>query len=103
MKKGNALIEFSVIPIGADEHLSGSVARCTQKIRASGIKSELHAMGTNLEGDLDQCMDLIRQCLEEVMQDAPRASATIKVDLRADGETDMKKRVQSVEDKVSRL
>lgn len=100
MNKKKTLIEFSITPIGESEHLSDQVARCTRLVRESGIKNELHSMGTVLEGDIEDSLKLVRRCLEEVLRDAPRATATIKIDARADGSAAMEKSVESVERKV---
>lgn len=100
MNDSNALIEFSVTPVGGGEHLSEHIARCTRLVRESGIRNELHAMGTILEGDLDKSLELIRSCIAETLKDAPRASVSIRIDARADGRTDIDERVRSVEDKL---
>lgn len=100
MDQKNALLEFSVLPVGGGEHLSETVARCTRIVRDSNLKNELHAMGTLLEGDLDESLDVVKRCLNEVIKDAPRATASIRIDLRADGKTDIGQRVAAVEAKL---
>ncbi len=94
------LVEFSITPVGSGEHVSDSVARCTRIVRESGIRNELHAMGTILEGELDQSLEVIRRCLEEVLRDSPRATASIRVDARSEGEGSMEASVRSVEEKL---
>lgn len=100
MNKPDALIEFSITPVGGDEHLSGKIARCTRLVRESGIKNELHAMGTILEGDLDKSLELIKSCIAETLSDTPRVSASVRIDARARGQTDIEGRVRSVEEKL---
>jgi len=100
MSLPNALIEFSITPVGHDRHLSEQIARCTRLVRQSGIENELHAMGTILDGDLEKSLDLIRSCIEETLKDSPRVSVTVRIDARADGATDLAGRVKSVEDKL---
>ncbi len=100
MAEQKALIEFSITPIGCGEHVSNEVARCTRLVRESGIKNELHAMGTVLEGDIDESLNLIKRCLQEVLRDAPRATATVRIDARATGSGDLEKSVKSVESKL---
>jgi uncharacterized protein YqgV (UPF0045/DUF77 family) len=39
-------------------------------------------MFTNIEGEWDEVMDLIRRCVLTVAEDAPRVSAVIKIDYR---------------------
>lgn len=100
MDKRNAVVEFSITPVGTGEHLSEAIARCTRIVRESGLDNELHAMGTILEGDLDDCLRIIRQCMEEALVDAPRVSTSLRIDCGA-GRSGMGHRVQSVEDKLS--
>ncbi len=100
MGEQKTLIEFSITPIGSGEHVSDHVARCTRLIRESGIKNELHAMGTILEGDLDEALQVIRRCLHEVLKDSPRATATVKIDARSSGSGSIEKSVKSVEEKI---
>jgi len=80
--------------------VSDQIARCTRLVRDSGIRNELHAMGTILEGDLDKSLELIRSCVTETLKDAPRVSVSVRIDARADGQTDIDQRVRSVEDKL---
>lgn len=100
MEKRNSILEFSVLPVGHGDHLSGAVARCTRIVRESGLNNQLHAMGTILEGDLDQSLEVVKKCLGEVLKEAPRATVSIRIDARADGKTDMDERVKSVEEKL---
>jgi len=100
MNKRNAIVEFSITPVGTAEHLSETIARCTRIVRESVLDNELHAMGTILEGDLDECLNVIRQCMEEALADAPRVSTSIRIDA-GDGRSGITQRVRSVEDKLS--
>lgn len=100
MKKRNAVVEFSITPVGTGEHLSEAVARCTAIVRESGLDNELHAMGTIVEGDLDECLLVIRRCMEQALSDAPRVSTSVRIDC-GEGRSGLAERVRSVEDKVS--
>jgi len=100
MENRNAIVEFSITPVGTDEHLSETIAKCTGIVRESGLDNELHAMGTIVEGDLDECLRVIRQCIDAVLADAPRASTSVRIDC-GKGRSGITSRVQSVEDKLS--
>jgi uncharacterized protein (TIGR00106 family) len=73
---------FSIAPVGAGDSVSETVAECIAIVRASGIPNETNAMFTNLEGDWDEVMDVIKQCLDHVAAVAPRVSLVIKIDHR---------------------
>lgn len=99
MDKRNAIIEFSITPVGTSAHIGAAVAKCTRIVRESGLDNELHAMGTIVEGDLDECLRVIRECMDTVLAEAPRASTSMRIDC-GDGRSGIANRVQSVEDKL---
>ena len=78
---------FSISPLGASDSVSEPVARAVRLVRESGLPNETNAMFTNVEGEWDEVMDLIKACVMEVASAAPRVSVVIKIDHRA-GVTD---------------
>lgn len=76
------LAAFSVTPLGAGESVGEQVAEAVRIVRASGLPSETNAMFTNVEGDWDEVMPLIRACIDKVGERAPRVTVTIKLDWR---------------------
>jgi len=81
------IAEFSIIPIGAGESLSMHVARAFRVIELSGVAYEHHAMGTNLEGEWDEVVGVIKACRDKLLETSSRVSLSIKIDDRA-GVTD---------------
>lgn len=73
---------FSIAPLGTGDSVSEAVAACVAIVRASGLPNETNAMFTNLEGDWDEVMDVIRQCVDHMAAVAPRVSLVIKIDHR---------------------
>lgn len=51
-------------------------------VRASGLPNETNAMFTNVEGSLDEVLDLIKACTAHMATVAPRVSVVIKLDVR---------------------
>ncbi len=80
------LAAFSVIPIGADESVGAVVADAVRIVRDSGLPNETNAMFTNVEGDWDEVMAVIRSCVEKVAESAPRVSVQLKLDYRPGSE-----------------
>ena len=60
------LMEFSISPLGEGSSVSQYVARYIAIVEASGLDYELHAMGTIVEGELDEVLDLLKRCNEEI-------------------------------------
>ena len=91
---------FSITPVGTGESVSGSVAEAVRLVRESGLPNETNAMFTNVEGDWDQVMALIKACVMKVSDEAPRVSVVIKIDHRP-GVTDaLRSKVEAVEDRL---
>ena len=76
------LAAFSITPLGAGDSVSASVADAVRLVRESGLPNETNAMFTNVEGEWDEVMDLIKACVMKVAESAPRVSVVIKVDHR---------------------
>jgi uncharacterized protein (TIGR00106 family) len=69
-------------PLGKGESVSPYVARCMEVVAASGLDHRLHAMGTTLEGELDEVLAVVRRCFEVLQSDCDRISCSIKIDYR---------------------
>ncbi len=78
---------FSITPLGMGPSASEPVAEAVRLVRASGLPNETNAMFTNIEGDWDEVMGVIKSCVDSVAAAAPRVSVVIKIDHRA-GVTD---------------
>ncbi len=92
---------LSIIPIGAGVSLSNHIATCERVLMESGLQPQLHAHGTNIEGDWEEVMGAIKRCLETVhSMGAPRISAFVKLGTRTDRDQSMADMVRSVKDKL---
>jgi uncharacterized protein (TIGR00106 family) len=104
MTKGNTmvLLEFSMAPLEKGESVGEYVARSLEIIDSSGLDYRLHAMGTIVEGELDQVLDVLRRCLEAMAQDCDRITCTAKLDYRRGHKGRLDAKVASVEQKLGR-
>ena len=96
------LLEFSISPLGKGDSVSQYVARSLEIIDASGLDYELHAMGTIVEGELDEVLDLMKRCMEAMSSDCDRISCTAKIDYRAGHKGRIAGKVSSVEQRFGR-
>lgn len=96
------LLEFSMTPLGEGESVSQYVARCIEVIEASGLPFELHAMGTIVEGELEQVLEVMRKCFEALAPDCPRISCTAKLDYRRGQQGRLISKIASVERQLGR-
>jgi uncharacterized protein (TIGR00106 family) len=97
-----ALVFLSITPIGTGTpSVSRYVAGVEEILRASGLRSELTAMGTIVEGDLDEILRVVRRMHEHPFnQGAVRVSTLVKIDDRRDREHTIAGKVRSVEEKL---
>ncbi|QIT54329.1 MTH1187 family thiamine-binding protein [Aquisalimonas sp. 2447] len=88
-------LELCVIPIGSGTSLGEYIAACQEELEAAGLATELHAYGTNVEGEWDTVFAAVKRCHERLhAKGAPRLFTSIKVGTRTD-------RQQSLDDKVA--
>jgi uncharacterized protein (TIGR00106 family) len=91
------LLDFSMTPLGKGESVSPFVARCMEVVAASGLDYRLHAMGTTLEGELDEVLAVVRRCFEVLQTDCERISCAIKIDYRKGPAGRLESKVRKVE------
>jgi uncharacterized protein (TIGR00106 family) len=96
------LLDFSMTPLGKGESVSPYVARCLEVVAASGLDYRLHAMGTTLEGELGQVLDVVRRCFEALAPDCERISCSVKIDYRRGPGGRLDSKVRSVQTQVKR-
>ena len=89
---------FSITPLGVGDSVSAPVADAVKLVRESGLPNETNAMFTNVEGDWDEVMALLKSCVMKVAEQAPRVSVVIKVDYRPGHDDALQHKVQAVED-----
>ncbi len=97
-----AVVFLSITPIGTGTPgVSRYVAGVEEILRATGLRSELTAMGTIVEGDLDEILRVVRRMHEHPFtQGAVRVSTLVKIDDRRDKEHTIAGKVRSVEEKL---
>jgi uncharacterized protein (TIGR00106 family) len=95
------IADLCLVPLGVGVSVSRYVAACERVLRDAGLKIQLHAYGTNLEGEWDEVFAAIRRCHEVIHEmGAPRISTTIKVGTRTDRDQTMEDKIRSVESKL---
>ena len=62
----NVILDLCIVPIGVGVSLSPYVAACEKVLAEAGLKTVLHANGTNIEGEWDKVFAAIKRCHEVV-------------------------------------
>ena len=78
------IVAFSISPTTADDSgsVSEAVAAAVRVVRESGLPNETNSMFTNIEGEWDEVMAVVKQAVEAVAAGAPRVSLSLKADVR---------------------
>jgi uncharacterized protein (TIGR00106 family) len=97
-----ALIDLSIVPLGVGLSLSRYVAACERVFEEAGLKTELHANGTDIEGEWDEVFAAVKRC-HEVLHSlgAPRIHTTIRIGTRTDKAQSLEDKISSVRDKLA--
>lgn len=95
------IVDLCVVPLGVGVSVSRYVAACERILSDAGLKTQLHAYGTNIEGEWDAVFGAIKRCHEAVHEmGAPRISTILKLGTRTDREQTMDDKVKSVQSKL---
>jgi uncharacterized protein (TIGR00106 family) len=102
------LVAISISPSGGslDDSetggVSASVAEAIRVIRDSGLPNETNAMFTNIEGEWDEVMAVVKQAVFAVAETSPRVGLVLKADLRAGHDSEqLTAKVERVEQRLA--
>ena len=88
---------FSMVPMGTGVSFSSKVSESIAIIEKSGLDYKMTAMGTILEGEWDEVMEVINRCREAMHKHSERVSCTIKIDDHAGRTGRLSGKIASVE------
>ncbi|MFB1296391.1 MTH1187 family thiamine-binding protein [Mycobacterium sp. pW049] len=97
------IVAFSISPSGADETggVGDAVAEAVRIVRASGLPNETNAMFTNIEGEWDEVMAVVKQAVDAVAAVSPRVSLVLKADIRPGFTGQLTAKVQRIDDALA--
>lgn len=85
--------------MGGDEAggVGAAVAAAVRVVRESGLPNETNAMFTNIEGEWDEVMVVVKRAVEAVAAVSPRVSLVLKADIRPGYTGQLTAKVQRIE------
>ena len=97
------IVAFSISPSAGDETggVGEAVAEAVRIVRASGLPNETNAMFTNIEGEWDEVMAVVKQAVDAVAAVSPRVSLVLKVDIRPGYTGQLTAKVERIEQALS--
>ena len=100
------LVAFSVAPSGTgrkDASVHDAVAAAVRIVRDSGLPNRTTSMFTEIEGDWDECMAVVRECCEVLAASAPRVSLVLKADIRPGHTGELEGKVERLEAAIAEV
>lgn len=96
------IVAFSISPSGGDETggVSEAVAEAVRVVRESGLPCETNAMFTNIEGEWDEVMAVVKRAVDVVAERSPRVGLVLKADIRPGHTGQLTAKVQRVEERL---
>jgi len=95
------IIDLTISPFGVGLSVSKYIAACHKIIEDAGLQSNLHAYGTNIEGDWDTVFTVVKRCHETLHKmGVPRITSSIKAGTRTDKDQSMFDKIDSVKNKL---
>lgn len=78
------LLAFSIAPSTTDPEggVSEAVAAAVAVVRGSGLPNHTDAMFTTIEGDWEECLGVVKRCVDVMTGYGPRVSLVMKADIR---------------------
>jgi uncharacterized protein YqgV (UPF0045/DUF77 family) len=93
------IVAFSISPSGGDETggVGEAVAEAVRVVRASGLPCETNAMFTNVEGEWDEVMAVVKQAVDVVAASSPRVGLVLKAVIRPGYDGQLAAKVERIE------
>jgi uncharacterized protein (TIGR00106 family) len=97
----NVMIDICIVPLGVGVSVSEYVTACQKVLQKSDLEHQMHAYGTNVEGEWDEVMAAVKRCHEIVHEmGAPRITTSMRLGTRTDREQTMDDKIQSVKSRL---
>ena len=99
----NTLIAVSIAPVGVGEELSKHVAEVVKIIRASGLPNKTYSMFTEIEGDWDAVMAVVKRATFVLAEKGIRTEVVLKADIRPGVSNMMTGKVDRLEEALAEV
>lgn len=78
----NTLVAVAIAPFGQGDELAQYVAQAVKIIRDSGLPHKTTAMFTEIEGEWDEVMDVVKRATFVLAEQGIRTEVVLKADIR---------------------
>ena len=93
----NALVAVAIAPFGEGEELSEYVAEVIRVVRDSGLPSRTNSMFTEIEGEYDEVMRVVKDATFVLAERGIRTEVILKADIRPGHTNTMTSKVAKID------
>ncbi len=93
----NTLCAVCIAPVGVGDELAKEVAEIVKVIRASGLPNKTYSMFTEIEGEWDKVMEIVKKATFVLAGKGIRTEVVMKMDIRPGFENMMEGKIERME------
>ena len=97
----NTLIAVAIAPCGTGEEMSSYVGQVVKVIRDSGLSCRTTSMFTEIEGEWDDVMDVVKRATMVLADQGIRTEVVLKADIRPGYKDMMHGKMERLEEKIA--
>lgn len=93
----NTLVAVAIAPFGVGDELAPYVAEAVRIIRESGLPNRTTSMFTEIEGEWDAVMDVVKRAAFALAEQGIRTEVILKADIRPGFENTLETKIEKVD------
>lgn len=98
----NTLVAVAIAPFGVGDELSKEVAEVVKVIRDSGLPNKTYSMFTEIEGEWDEVIKVVKNATFVLAEKGIRTEVIIKMDIRPGYNNMMTEKIDRMENQMQK-
>ena len=98
----NTLVAVAIAPFGVGDELSKEVAEVVKVIRDSGLPNKTYSMFTEIEGEWDEVMKVVKNATLVLAEKGIRTEVIMKMDIRPGYNNTMTEKIDRMENQMQK-
>ena len=98
----NTLVAVAIAPFGVGDELSKEVAEVVKVIRDSGLPNKTYSMFTEIEGEWDEVMKVVKNATFVLAEIGIRTEVIMKMDIRPGYNNMMTEKIDRMENQMQK-
>lgn len=98
----NTLVAVAIAPFGVGDELSKEVAEVVKIIRDSGLPNKTYSMFTEIEGEWDEVMEVVKNATFVLAEKGIRTEVIMKMDIRPGYNNMMTEKIDRMENQMQK-